>query len=63
MHCRLILSTSAEVDRVLLFHFLALVSFISPKECIFLSLRAHWHLHIIQTFLCHAGAFGFDKSS
>lgn len=37
MHCPLTLSTSAEVDRVLLFHFLALVSFIPLEKCIFLS--------------------------
>lgn len=58
MHCPLTLCASVEVDRVLFFHFFALVSLIPPEKCIFFS---HWHLHIISTFLQHVGALGFDR--
>ena len=35
MSCLLTPRASAEVDRVIIFHFLALVSLIPPKKCIF----------------------------
>lgn len=55
-HC-----ASAQVDRVLFFRFLALVS-LSPLKKILVFFSC-WHLHILSTSLWHVGAFAFDKWS